>query len=1412
MSTKVAKMATVQMGLDFQATDDEKIVINEMKGIPRPVSTAAMEGFGENRASQSEWTDAWIGSYGAQAPDPDSEDLPDYWESGASEANFDDGEQTASVTDEAPASASYCDLTKEDATAVSMIEAIYECNKGAAPTARVSGLKISRGRNKDGSQKPDPVLAIVTAVRAYAQKLIEIETGKEESLRSGKVIDRASRIIEALEQKKVAAGDVAVIGEHLVVDSYNSSPTMIDTLWPNVSCRKLFRLSGTRVAPSSVVFEPQPKGPAKAHLGPVETMIGSGPQRTGSSVLKAAFNNMFAVLGGQGGFAKIAAMRPEKGADLEMGSYLKLLVDAFATGAAPAGYASKLNATLKMPAQQGLAIIYYQESENEAIRGSDGNSYGWNVNHPYWKEMLEKHGLSCLQYVCVDPRQSKDGRYYVAFAKGLLSPYFGKADGPAVRINVNCVKGVGKGRLLGGETASPDAWFGVHKVQSTLGTQQVGYQWLAHLASTPENVRLVSDRAAQAVNSLISDKSGKRLSPVEFRQRLISSVAKLDPDVRAIVEVIAAINKNRQGLVPYDPMNIPVVRAKVEAKLQKSLFQAFAGLGIEGRIKVLIMDDQVPQGKMVVVNARPTSYGRKAVVWRSPQQHHQGNMTLEVIPPSDRHIVMSREVELTEEEYEEAKKADPNAARVKTQHLYARNCVYMNPVDVAKINGDDDGDTVAVSYDRDLVKLVESHAKHFGRALWKFEPTSSAKGSRWEADRNGYYGELLMQDQGAVGLYCNAMMQANEIARLGKAVEVNVYDRSAKAEMLVRYDSLDMLPSVYSVLAQGAIDQLKKLVEVAPLEYLMDFKNWSKGSETDTLGQSYDTVTAPKPKGDVPAIPLATVGEEVGGLISTLNKGAYSRLWELAAKPTLGQLSVDKPEEAKPSVTDSKVMPLEAKLPGRDRVAALRQEAKAKANSPAPDNMGPKDEVDGKQAWRNTLTRIGAVSKAPGRVDPVSWKWHGTAMEGLKNRVDPRRWLLCGQKDGGWSWWLFANGVKTPSCIHAAHDAAAKAWNAAGMLDVIVGPETKEGEAPANGDSYLAFGRVFAEAYDRQYGAGAFAKGVSSCPRRTADVAEKDQTYLEREFEKVLGRLLSAIKAADATNKASAGDDDNGKALAEAQAKFRAWVIGEHQREEDGKPRALTALECIRLGFAHEMGYILNDDLKKSASYNRDGDKAREGRASQAYNLLFDGSPICAALGVKTQCRAGLGISVTTETLTCYNSTKEDPQGALWLKEHGIKSHKEALGNREYLKMLIEWIDAWHQEEGGCPLSYCRTCAGKVKMTIAEMANDPVPFVQMKAMLDSWRSRGDFSTPSIYGLVVEGGWKSTIYQVPVEDVRAALKMAGIKLSVVPSKKTLEKLSGTTVEEYSNYFLSINDENFAANATRPSALPDRVTKK
>jgi hypothetical protein len=1415
MSNKVAEMATYGT---TPSTDDGSIRslsgevhINEAGPLPAISAPRVKETSQDNTGDDPGFDPDAVGcgDYRDDAPLYSDDDIP-----------FGKG---AEVTTDAA-------LSEEDELAIKQAYGISRLCKEAVDL--LEGLKDPHGTAKPVaeqrtiylSKKDDVAGKVLDAVRSFVKKALEMEKGKPAP--DTKVERRMKKVLDAISGTR----STMVTGEHFVLGSFNAQSTLLDTIFPAMTPAQLIRLSGNRMMPTDL-----DGGKLILDVG-----IGSPAQRTSSPNLKMLFRNGYALFGGQGGGAKWAMERPLiNSEDPKGGSYLRLLVRAFKTGAAPAGYASKFNAFLKVPAIKGLDIHYYG-GDDVQITGADGASYGWNIDHPQWATLLAEHGESCLQYACVDPRNDAEGKPYIAFSKGLLHPVKLGFDGPAVRINVNCVKGAGKNRVLPGDTTTNHSVLGIHKILSKVGTQQLGYQWVAHLAPTPENVELAEAMARDAIKALTSDRAGKTLTPANFRKRLINAVAKADNDIRAAVDLCDQMNRTMRearatqynlgrcketdpvfsadcevpapetlgsskdgacakpskewckvdGLVSkekvskcgrpqlsshydLDPIGFPNVRAKVEAKLSKLLFQAFAGLGIDGHIKVLLMDDAVQPGTCVIVGADPEKeVGSYAVIWRSPHQHHQGNLALVSVAPSERHVIYYKESGANEAPEEEGtQKTETEAASETLTPVYCKHAIYMHPHDVAKINGDDDGDMVAISYDKRLVELVKNHRAYYGNALYKFEPSSAAKGADFNTDRVGYYRELLMQDQGAVGIMCNQMMVALGVARAGGSITVTLKEDGK--ETPYSFD-LEGLPLAYSVLTQGAIDQLKKEVVVPQLARLLAQAEWSRTTEN-----GFETVNAPLLKADEKSMALADASELMGRLLRKVLSGEFEQIEKLPNMPGFvpaGKIP-EAPAPAKAADTNSNK--------GSSALSAIQRARQMEkgVTTPPPAPVGSEKDSEirvgaSSNIWAAVKECVKGNSKSDYQLDPVAWKWHGPDQD--KGRVNPARWLLCREKDGLYTHWLRANGVTLASPIHAAHDAAAGVWNSLAMID----PESQL--------LYQEFGSTFAKAYDARFGSGSFKKGVSAAPLRMAN-ANGDLTYLEVEFEKQLGKLLNAIRSAAASNKALGGDDDGGKALAAALSAFRTWVIGDFERDDTRERRPLTALECVRLGYSHEKGYIISEDIRKQPGFNTDA--ALKSRVSHAYNLVFDGSPLMAALGVASQCKASLGFKVTRMVSSAWKYLSimaEESEAAKDIQTRVPETHKGALKNAAYLdEWLLPWISDWHKEATGYPLVNCRVCARKVKMAVSEAANDPEPFKRLRDTLDAWRKQGEFSTPNVYGVTYEKG-RDVPFQVPVEVVQQAISAAGLRLAIGRNPQSLEKLSGTDVSEYSNYYMTLSN--------------------
>lgn len=199
-----------------------------------------------------------------------------------------------------------------------------------------------------------------------------------------------------------------------------------------------------------------------------------------------------------------------------------------------------------------------------------------------------------------------------------------------------------------------------------------------------ENVQ-VNKHTVRAVNSLV-DEAMEKLAK-DGVDGLLARISRDDPNLDLIIKLLAKAVKEK---CPINPRSIPMLARALDDKLQRALWHIAQGAAITGQQFVVVMDEAVPEGKVVLPGYR---VGQNLCIWRFPLVLEQGLVQCEVVPPPPHMLVRGR---------------------------LPQNTIYMNPLDVVdKMQGDDDGDIVGVSADPRVKVLFDNKLTN---RVWMIEP------------------------------------------------------------------------------------------------------------------------------------------------------------------------------------------------------------------------------------------------------------------------------------------------------------------------------------------------------------------------------------------------------------------------------------------------------------------------------------------------------------------------------------------------------------------------------------------------------------------------------------------------------------------------------------------------------------------
>lgn len=298
--------------------------------------------------------------------------------------------------------------------------------------------------------------------------------------------------------------------------------------------------------------------------------------------------------------------------------------------------------------------------------GTDLETDGSGIYHPETPELQEfirKYGLVAIQMRIIH----KGG----LFAKGVWFPSNrALVNGrPGIVCDWRQVKGVYKkkakeNRLADIKKTVKGCAVGALQCWSRPGKLSACFEMLECLLTNPRTKKLVQKKVKRAM---------KRLAQKGL-EGIAAEVARKDPVIKLILQLLQA---GKLAGLDIKPWQIPRVREAIGDRLARTLYVIAQGAGIKLDSFVARIDATIPEGKCVV-SGIPA--GRKVVGFRFPIVLAQGLLSLETIDPPE-HLLVN------------------GALSVHT--------VVMNPADILKAQGDDDGDIFGISDDPDMVELFE---------------------------------------------------------------------------------------------------------------------------------------------------------------------------------------------------------------------------------------------------------------------------------------------------------------------------------------------------------------------------------------------------------------------------------------------------------------------------------------------------------------------------------------------------------------------------------------------------------------------------------------------------------------------------------------------------------------------------------
>lgn len=376
--------------------------------------------------------------------------------------------------------------------------------------------------------------------------------------------------------------------------------------------------------------------------------------------------------------------------------------------------------------------------------GTDGSGI-YHPNAPELAQVIAEYGPVPMQIRYLHPEGY--------FAKGMMFPSEDAVDSegnPAVVFDLAQVKGNmkpwAKDLIAKDEEATvTGGYLGVFRYWLRPGLMNSCFEVLENIQVNSETKSIVMTLVENAIKRLIS----------QGPAGMIRQVARQDETIKAMVQIITATNQATGGNI--SPLSIPRIREAVNETLRKSLYRIAQGGGMKFRNFVVRMDNTLQEGTCVIPGI---AYGTEIAAVRMPLVLAQGLRTLKVVKPRHYQAWEGKPVEAT---------------------------IVMNPRDVVTMmQGDDDGDTVGISADHNVVELFKHR---IDSNVYLIEP-EGIKNEEVIGTVDSL--ESLARDQmGAVGLCCflrSQLLAVGDVAG-ANAMSISMQENVDAAKNKIHYSN-----------------------------------------------------------------------------------------------------------------------------------------------------------------------------------------------------------------------------------------------------------------------------------------------------------------------------------------------------------------------------------------------------------------------------------------------------------------------------------------------------------------------------------------------------------------------------------------------------------------------------------------------
>jgi hypothetical protein len=386
--------------------------------------------------------------------------------------------------------------------------------------------------------------------------------------------------------------------------------------------------------------------------------------------------------------------------------------------------------------------------------GVDGSGI-YHPKAPALAELMSHYGPVAMQFRYMHPSG--------IFCKGMLFPSEQAIDeqgAPAVVFDWLQVKGSQKAKAKERyeqdvtKSIPGDGFLGIFRYRARAGKMASCFEVLENIKVTPRTKEILAKKTQKAVDRIL------KRGPHD----LLRKAQAKDENIAHMLRIVRVLQEAGEEI---DPMQIDRIKQAAKAALGRELYQIAQGGGLRFRAHDARLDATIPVGKCVV-SGYPS--GVKVACIRFPTVLSQGLVTLETVQPSEHHMYEGET---------------------------APGVITMNPHDlVMRMQGDDDGDTIGVSSDPEVIELFNNLVDD---RVYQIE--SSAK--RLESPTESPDGARLMEvsQRGAVDRL--TIMRASLLA-VGDIAGANAI----------------------SILIQEAVDRAKKIVQFSDWRLAHNIANW----------------------------------------------------------------------------------------------------------------------------------------------------------------------------------------------------------------------------------------------------------------------------------------------------------------------------------------------------------------------------------------------------------------------------------------------------------------------------------------------------------------------------------------------------------------------------------------------------------